>query len=140
MWKILLLCLLLPSFTHAQPVGKPLRLGYFPDITHAQALYARATGGFEKTIGIPIKWVPFSAGPSAIEAMFIDAVDAAFIGPGPTINGYMKPRGEKFVIVAGAAIGGAGLVVRRDSGIRGEKDFAGKIIATLQLGWTLGWH
>lgn len=120
----------------AQAATQPLRLGYFPNITHAQALYARATGEFEKAIGVPIKWVSFNAGPTAIEALFVDAIDATFIGPSPTINGYIKSKGEKFVIVAGAASGGAGLMVRQDSGIKGEKDFHGKVIATPQLGNT----
>ena len=123
--------------SRAEEVGaKPFRLGYFPNITHAQALYGRATGQFEKTMGVAIEWVSLNAGPSAIEALFVDAIDAAFIGPSPTINGYVKSRGEKFVVVAGAASGGAGLIVRRDSGIEGEGDFDGRIIATPQLGNT----
>ncbi|HYS43718.1 MAG TPA: ABC transporter substrate-binding protein, partial [Geobacteraceae bacterium] len=132
----ILASLLLPCLVRAQPAGSPLRLGYFPNITHAQALYARATGEFEKALGIPIEWVPFNAGPSAIEALFIDAVDATYVGPGPTINGYIKSKGAKFVIVAGSASGGAGLVVRQDSGIAEEKDFNGKVIATPQMGNT----
>jgi len=40
------------------------------------------------------------------------------------------------VVVAGAASGGAGLVLRGDSDIQGEKDFNGKVIATPQLGNT----
>jgi NitT/TauT family transport system substrate-binding protein len=133
---LFLFCLLFPLFSAAQSEPRPFRLGYFPNITHAQALYARATGEFEKALGIPIEWIPFNAGPSAIEALFIDAIDAAFIGPGPTINGYIKSKGEKFVIVAGSASGGAGLVVRKDSGIAGERDFNGKVIATPQMGNT----
>jgi NitT/TauT family transport system substrate-binding protein len=119
-----------------QTESERFRLGYFPNITHAQALYARATGEFEEAIGTPIEWVPFKGGPTAIEALLIDAVDATFIGPNPTINGYIKSKGEKFVVMAGSAGGGAGLVVRRDSGIVGEKDFNGKIIATPELGNT----
>jgi NitT/TauT family transport system substrate-binding protein len=115
---------------------KGLRLGYFPNITHAQALYARATHAFEKETGVPIEWVSFNAGPTAIESLLTDAVDATFVGPSPTINGYIKSRGEKFVIVAGSAGGGAGLVVRRDSGIKTEKDFHQRTIATPQLGNT----
>jgi NitT/TauT family transport system substrate-binding protein len=136
MRAIFLLCLLAPFCAHAQEGAKPFRLGYFPNVTHAQALYARATGEFEKAIGVPIEWIPFNAGPSAIESLFIDAVDATFLGPGPTINGYIKSKGAKFVIVAGAASGGAGLVVRQDSGIATEKDFNGKVIATPQMGNT----
>jgi NitT/TauT family transport system substrate-binding protein len=113
-----------------------LRLGYFPNITHAQALYGRATGEFEKRTDTRISWIAFHAGPTAIESIFGDAVDATFVGPSPTINGHIKSRGEKFVIVAGSASGGAGLVVRKDVGIRNERDFSGKTIATPQLGNT----
>jgi NitT/TauT family transport system substrate-binding protein len=120
----------------AEKEAKPFRLGYFPNVTHAQALYARATGEFEKRVGAPIKWISFNAGPTAIEALFTDAVDATFVGPSPTINGYIKSRGEKFVIVSGSASGGAGLVVRKDSGIKSETDFDNKVIATPQLGNT----
>jgi NitT/TauT family transport system substrate-binding protein len=120
----------------ADEEARELRLGYFPNITHAQALYARATGGFEKKISAPIKWISFNAGPTAIEALFTDAVDATFVGPSPTINGFIKSKGDKFVIVAGSASGGAGLIVRKDSRIEGEKDFDGKVIATPQLGNT----
>ncbi len=115
---------------------KQLRLGHFPNLTHAQALYARANGTFEKAIGVPIKWTSFNAGPSAIEALFTDAIDMTFVGPSPTINGYLKSRGTKFVIIAGAASGGSGLVVRKDSGIQAETDFNDKMIGTPQLGNT----
>jgi NitT/TauT family transport system substrate-binding protein len=116
--------------------GRTVRFGHFPNLTHAQALYARATGLSEKAAGAPIEWTTFNAGPSAIEALFTDAVDMAFVGPNPAINGYIKSKGAKFVILAGAASGGAGLVVRKDSGISTEKDFDGKTIATPQLGNT----
>jgi NitT/TauT family transport system substrate-binding protein len=127
------LCLCLYSRAMAEEI-KQLRLGYFPNLTHAQALYARANGTFEKAIGVPIKWASFNAGPSAIEALFTDAIDMTFVGPSPTINGYLKSRGTKFVIIAGAASGGSGLVVRKDSGIRAETDFNDKVIGTPQLG------
>jgi NitT/TauT family transport system substrate-binding protein len=116
--------------------ARPFRLGHFPNLTHAQAVYARAGGQFERKIGGPIAWTSFNAGPTAIEALFTDAIDATFVGPNPAINGYLRTRGERFVIIAGAASGGTGLVVRRDAGIRGEGDFGGKIIATPQLGNT----
>jgi NitT/TauT family transport system substrate-binding protein len=115
---------------------RQLRLGHFPNITHAQALYARAGGQFEQKIGVPIIWTSFNAGPTAIESLFSDAIDAAFVGPNPAINGYIRSKGEKFVIIAGGASGGAGLVVRKDAGITTEKDFGGKIVGTPQLGNT----
>jgi NitT/TauT family transport system substrate-binding protein len=118
--------------------GKPateIRIGNFPNITHGQAVYARANGEFEKKTGVPIQWTSFNAGPTAIESLFSGAIDATYVGPNPAINGYLKSKGQ-FVIIAGAASGGAGLVVRKDSGIAGEKDFNGKIVATPQLGNT----
>jgi NitT/TauT family transport system substrate-binding protein len=120
----------------AEHAATTVRLGYFPNITHAQALYARATGVFERKLGVPIQWVAFNAGPTAIESLFADAVDATFVGPSPTLNGYIKSKGEKFVVVSGSASGGAGLVVRKDSGIATDRDFGGKTIATPQFGNT----
>lgn len=68
--------------------------------------------------------------------MFTDAIDATFVGPSPAINGFIRSRGENFVIIAGSASGGAGLVLRKGAGIQSEKDFEGKTIATPQLGNT----
>ena len=113
--------------------GARLRIGHFPNVTHAQALYGRATGSFERAVGRPIDWTQFNAGPSAVEALFAGAVDASFVGPNPAINGFIKSQGRSFVIVAGAASGGAALVVRADAGISSERDFHGKTVATPQL-------
>jgi NitT/TauT family transport system substrate-binding protein len=132
---LLLFTMLTVRVAAAEHEGKQIRLGYFPNLTHAQALYARATGAFEHD-GAHIQWAAFNAGPTAIEALFTDAVDATFVGPSPTINGYIKSKGEKFVVVAGSASGGAGLIVRGDAGISTAKDFGGKVIATPQLGNT----
>jgi NitT/TauT family transport system substrate-binding protein len=120
----------------AQTPPREIRIGHFPNITHAQALLARANGAFEKALGLPVKWVTFNAGPSAVEALFTDAVDATYIGPNPAINGFLKSKGESFQIVAGAASGGAALVARPDASIESDKDFNGKIVATPQLGNT----
>jgi NitT/TauT family transport system substrate-binding protein len=133
---LLVLITALLSFScpsHSAEETRALRLGHFPNITHAQALYARATGELEKRLGVPIKWSSFNAGPTAIEALFGNAIDAVYVGPSPAINGYIKSKGEKFVIVSGAASGGAGLVLRGDVLINSDKDFHGKIIATPQL-------
>lgn len=133
--RLLLVMMLAGRIASAEQQGKLLRLGYFPNLTHAQAIYARATGAFGN-VGARIQWTAFNAGPTAIEALFTDAVDATFVGPSPTINGYIKSKGEKFVVVSGSASGGAGLVVRGDAGITTAKDFGGKAIATPQLGNT----
>ncbi len=118
--------------------GEPakIRIGQFPNVTHAQALMARATGAFDAALGIPVEWTTFNAGPSAIEALFAGAIDATYIGPNPAVNGYLKSGGASLRIVAGSAGGGAALVLRPEAGIRSEQDFADKIIATPQLGNT----
>ncbi len=115
------------------PAGVRLRIGHFPNVTHAQALYARATGSFDRAIGVPVEWTQFNAGPSAVEALFSGAVDASYVGPNPAINGFIKSGGASFVIVSGAASGGAALVVRPDAGIASEVDFHGRTVATPQL-------
>ena len=118
--------------------SKVVRVGYFPNITHSQAIVGMAKGAFQKELGpdVRIEVKIFNAGPSVIEAVFAGALDIAYVGPNPAINGYIRSNGAALRIVAGAASGGAGLVVRRDSGISGPKDFRGKTIASPQFGNT----
>ena len=122
----------------AQAQQKPivLRVGYFPNITHSQALVGRAGGQFEKALGpgVQIEWKAFNAGPSAIEAMFANAIDLTYVGPNPTVAGYVRSQGEAVRVIAGAASGGASLVVRQGAGIQKIADFHGKKVATPQQG------
>ena len=112
-----------------------LRVGYFPNLTHAQALVGRSNGQFEKDLGgARIEWKAFNAGPAAIEAMFADAVDMTYVGPNPAVAGYVRSQGEAVRLVAGAASGGASLVVQQSSGITTASDFHGKKVATPQHG------
>jgi len=117
---------------------KILRLGYFPNINHAQAVIGIGNGDFQRALGnnIEIKRFVFNAGPSAIEALFAKQIDAAYVGPNPAINGYIVSEGKNVRIIAGASSGGAVFVVRNDSGIQTPKDFAGKKFASPQLGNT----
>src|SRR5882762_8650889 len=92
-WSIFFCLLAFTGRDTCAQQSKELRVGHFPNLTHAQAVYGRATGQFEKAIGIPIKWTSFNAGPSAIEALFTDAIDMTFVGPNPAINGYLKSKG-----------------------------------------------
>jgi NitT/TauT family transport system substrate-binding protein len=123
---------------HAQQKPTVLRVGYFPNITHAQALVGRANGQFEKALGagVQIEWKAFNAGPSAIEALFANAIDLTYVGPNPSVAGYVRSQGQAVRVIAGAASGGASLVVRKDAGIRNASDFHGKKVATPQLGNT----
>src|SRR5437016_4683559 len=115
-----------------------IRVGAFPNITHPQAMVGKANGYFEKAMGpnVKIDWKSFNAGPSAIEALFAGAIDMTYVGPNPTISGYVRSQGEALRVVAGSASGGAALVVRADSGIHKPEDFHGKKIASPQLGNT----
>lgn len=115
-----------------------IRVGAFPNITHAQAMVGKASGWFDKAMGpqVKIKWTSFNAGPSAIEALFGGAIDMTYVGPNPAINGYVRSNGDALRVVSGAASGGASLVVRNDSGIQTPQDFHGKRVATPQFGNT----
>lgn len=139
-WLVLTLALLtLFAGCAPQPAGKiTVRVGYFPNITHSQALIGIANGAFQQALGDQVQIDPkvFNAGPSAIEALFANELDLTYIGPNPAINGYVKSKGQALRIVAGATSGGAVLVVRRDSNIKTAADLAGKRMATPELGNT----
>jgi NitT/TauT family transport system substrate-binding protein len=116
-------------------VADELRLGYFANLTHAPALIGVQEGLFAKELG-DTKLTPqvFNAGPDVVEAIFAGALDAAYIGPSPTINAYGQSEGDAVRIIAGAASGGAQLVVRE--GIDSPEDLKGTTLATPQLGNT----
>src|SRR5919112_1450021 len=117
---------------------KTLRIGYFPNINHAQAVIGLGRGDFQKALGdnVEVKTQIFNAGPAAIEALFANQIDISYIGPGPAINGYVQSNGEALRIISGAASGGAVFVVRNDSGINSPQDLANKKFATPELGNT----
>ena len=112
-----------------------LKLGYFGNITHAPALVGVGQGQIARNLGdTRLSTQVFNAGPAAIEALNAGAIDATYIGPNPAINSYVKSKGESVSIIAGAASGGAQLVVK--PGISSAADLAGKKLATPQLGGT----
>jgi NitT/TauT family transport system substrate-binding protein len=135
---IFVLVSLFVSITSTWSADKTVRIGYFPNITHAHALIAQnmaadGYGWFESRLpGVKIEWQPFNAGPSAMESLFAGAVDLSYVGPNPVINAYIRSRGGVFVI-SGAVRGGAGLVVPKDSNLSIPTDFKGKTIATPQF-------
>ncbi len=126
-----------PEATGSAPAETAaLRLGYFPNVTHAPAIIGVETGLFEEHLGAGVELQPstFNSGTEVIEALFSGAVDASFIGPNPAINGYAKSDGEALRIVSGTTSGGASLVVRE--GIDDAADLAGTTLATPSLGNT----
>src|SRR3989441_12605441 len=114
-----------------------LRIGYFPNINHAQAVIGLGSGDFQRSLGkVKIETQVFNAGPSAIEALIADKININNGGHNPAINGYLKSDGQGLRIIAGATSGGAVFVIRNNSGIETAKDFAGKKFASPQLGNT----
>ncbi len=131
----LVVCLLHVLPCSASAAG-PVRIGYFANITHAQALVGKANGTFEKKVGGRVDWKMFNAGPTAMEALLSGAIDVAYVGPNPALNAYVRSGGKALRIIAGAASGGASLVVQKDGGIRSVADLKGKRIATPEFGNT----
>jgi NitT/TauT family transport system substrate-binding protein len=128
---------------HGVMAGDTIRVGHFPNVTHVQALVAHhlsraGNGWFEQRLGkdVKIEWFVYNAGPSAMEAILTGSIDLTYVGPSPALNAYAKSNGEEIRIVAGAAAGGAALVIQGDSGLKQPTDFRGKTIATPQLGNT----
>jgi len=112
-----------------------LRLGYFPNVTHAAAVLGVANGTFQKALGdTKVETTTFNAGPAAIESLLSGAIDATFIGPNPAINSFVKSNGDSIRIVSGATNNGASFVVAKD--INTAADLKGKTLATPQLGGT----
>lgn len=113
-----------------------LRLGYFPNVTHAPAMVGLQNGEFADALGpnVTVKTSVFNAGPAAVEAIFSKGIDASFVGPNPAINAYSKSKGAAIRVVAGTASGGAFLVVKPE--IKTAADLKGKKVASPQLGNT----
>jgi NitT/TauT family transport system substrate-binding protein len=125
------------SLNNTTTTANVVRIGYFPNINHAQAVIGLGNGDFQKELGnVKVEAQIFNAGPSAIEALFANQIDVTYVGPNPAINGFIKSDGEALRIIAGAASGGAVFVIRNDAGINSVDDFSGKKFASPQLGNT----
>jgi NitT/TauT family transport system substrate-binding protein len=140
------LCLLAACASPTPDAGQPstssvaerpkVRLGFFPNLTHAPALVGVELGLFERALDskATLETRVFNAGPSTVEAILSGALDVAYIGPNPTLNAYLRSRGEAVRVIAGASSGGAALVVA--PGIEKSADLVGKVLASPQLGGT----
>ncbi|MDL2284117.1 hypothetical protein LJC19_03100 [Oxalobacter sp. OttesenSCG-928-P03] len=99
------------SASHA---SETLKVGYFPNITHAHALIAQnmateGKGWYEERLpGVRIQWQSFNAGPSAMEAMFAKSLDLTYVGPSPALNAYVRSKGKGISVISGAVRGGGG--------------------------------
>jgi NitT/TauT family transport system substrate-binding protein len=114
-----------------------VRLGYFPNLTHGQALLGVSSGDFANAVApATFKDVQFNAGPNLIEALFARQIDIGYVGPGPVISAWARSHGKDIRVISGAAANGVVIVARKDSGIHTLADLVGKKIATPQHGNT----
>jgi NitT/TauT family transport system substrate-binding protein len=113
-----------------------LRLGFLVNITHAPALIGAEKGFFTKDLGsgVKLKLFPFSTGTQEATALLAGQLDAAYVGPNPTIKAWQTSSGSLIRVISGAASGGAELVVK--AGITSPAQLKGKKLATPSLGNT----
>lgn len=121
--------------TGATPATE-VRLGYFPNVTHASALIGLDKGYFTQELGAGTKLTPtkFNAGPDEVSSLLGGSLDIGFIGSGPAINAFSKSGGDTVRLISGATSGGAQLVVQ--PGINTPQDLQGKTVADPQAGNT----
>ncbi len=114
-----------------------VRIAYFPNITHTQALVLKNQGTLETAWSdqCNVSWTSFNAGPAEIEAIFAGEIDLGYIGPVPAINANVKSGGD-VKIISNATNAGAVFLTRKDSDIASVEDLAGKNVAVPQLGNT----
>jgi NitT/TauT family transport system substrate-binding protein len=114
-----------------------IRIGYFANVTHAQAVLGVSSGEFAKAAApAMVSTTVFNAGPSLIEALFAGQIDIGYVGPGPVLNAFTRSKGEGLRVIAGGAANGVLIVARKDSGIKSLADLKGRKIATPQHGNT----
>jgi NitT/TauT family transport system substrate-binding protein len=120
----------------AQPTT--VRLGYFPNVTHAQAVLGVVRGDYQKALGsnVKLETATFNAGPSVIEAVFAGHLDIAYVGPSPIINGFVQSKGEEIRVIAGSGANGVLIIAAKTSGITSLEQLKGRKIASPQLGNT----
>jgi NitT/TauT family transport system substrate-binding protein len=113
-----------------------LRLGFLENITHASALIGVKKGFFTKNLGngVTLKLYPFSTGTEEATALLAGQLDAAYVGPNPTIKAWQQSNGSLIRVISGAASGGASLVVKK--GITTAAQLKGQKLATPSLGNT----
>jgi NitT/TauT family transport system substrate-binding protein len=124
------------SAQRAQGSDDVLRLGIFPNLTHAPGYVTLEEGFFEEALpGVDVQVTYFNSGSDAGAALNGGSVDATYIGPGPATALYLQPE-PRVAIVSGVTSGGASFVVRTGAGISSPGDLVGKKIAVPGFGNT----
>lgn len=116
---------------------KTLNVGFFPNLTHPQALYIKDNADIKSTLGddVDIKWYKFNAGPTEMESFRAGRLDIGYIGPIPAATGFVGTS-ENIRIIAGVTDAGSILVARKNLDISSVSDLAGKTVAVPQFGNT----
>jgi NitT/TauT family transport system substrate-binding protein len=117
--------------------GVELRLGYFPNLTHAPGIVGVDQHIFDDAlgdVGATVTPSEFNSGTDTIEAIVNGDLDVTYIGPSPALTGY-STNPDTVRLIAGATSGGASLVVNPDE-ISSVEDLEGKTLATPSLGNT----
>lgn len=114
-----------------------VRIAYFPNITHTQALVMKNQKTLEEKWKdtCSVSWTSFNAGPAEMEAIFAGEIDLGYIGPVPALSANVKSEGD-VKIISNTTNAGAVLLKHKDSGIHSLADLAGKKIAVPQMGNT----
>lgn len=141
--KLILACFIIGVLQLCSGCGKEkdettsVRIAYFPNITHSQALVMKESGSLENKLKdtCNVSWLSFNAGPAEVEAIFAGEVDLGYIGPIPAINANVKSDGD-VKIIANACNAGAVLIKSEKSDISSVADLEGKKVAVPQLGNT----
>ena len=126
------------TYIASTPSDSVFRLGYFPNVTHAQALYGITTGFFQEVLrpDVTLEPMAFTAGSTAVTALLANQVDAIFVGPSPTLNA-LDASGPDFIrVIAGGSSGGASFVIQPGLTLDTNASFAGKKFASPQYGNT----
>jgi NitT/TauT family transport system substrate-binding protein len=124
------------SASRAKGSAQVLRLGIFPNLTHAPGHVAIGSGILKESLApTTVKLTVFNSGTDAGNALLAGSVDATYIGSGPATALFLKSHG-RVAIVSGAVSGGAALVVRKGAGITGPQDLKGKKVAVPGIGNT----
>ena len=107
-----------------------IRMAFFPNIGHIIPIVGTEQGFFSEVVKVETR--VFDSGPQAVESLFANAIDIAYVGPGPAVNGFLKSNSD-VVILAGAASGGSSFIVHPDSEITEPDDLHNKVIAAPQI-------
>ena len=123
------------SAERARGSDEVIRIGAFPNLTHAPFYVALETGILEEALApTKVEVTYFNSGTDAGTALLGGSIDATYIGPGPSAALYLKS--QQVAVVSGVTAGGASFVVRTGSGIESAADLSGRRIAVPGAGNT----